>query len=113
MRRGGGNCTGEGSQAALSTKTGPSHDRTSAVFGLPGMLDRNYDWLSAYCFGIQGNLGVSCWEFKFMPEKRVLVLGNLDVQAGLANTVHRGVLLPLSALPDRWCCTRAAVADCE
>lgn len=69
MRRGGGNCTGEGSQAAPFTKTGLSRGKPSAVLELLGMLDINYDWLSAACFRRRGNLGVSCWAFKFMPEK--------------------------------------------
>lgn len=43
----------------------------------------------------------------------MLVLGHLNVQAGQANTVHGGVLLPLSHLPDRLCCTGTAVVDCE
>ena len=48
-----------------------------------------------------------------MPEKRVLVLGNLNVRAGQPNTVHGDVLLPLPHLPDGLCCTRTAVVDCE
>lgn len=87
-RRGGGNRTGQGSRAAPFTTTGLSHDKLSAVHELLDVLVIKCDCLSASCFAIQGNLGVSCWEFKFMPEKRVLVLGNLNAQAGQANTVH-------------------------
>lgn len=52
-----------------------------------------------------GSLGASCLEFKFLPEKKVFVLGSLNVQAGWANTTHRSILL---RLPEGLLCTRTA-----
>lgn len=44
-------------------------------------------------------------EFKFLPEKKVFVLGSLNVQAGWANTTHRSILLRLL---EGLLCTRTA-----